>query len=40
MKCRTGKRREEIVADYELKPIAHLKLLNGQVKKVALGTHC
>lgn len=37
MKCRTGKRREEIVADYELKPIAHLKLLNGQVKKSCTG---
>ena len=37
MKCRTDKVRIEIVAQYELLPIAHLKLLAGQSKISCTG---
>ena len=37
MKCRTDKVREEIVSRYELHPIAHLKLLDGQSKESCTG---
>lgn len=37
MKCRTEKLREELVAIYDLSPVAHVKLLNGQTKVSCTG---
>ncbi|WP_197143239.1 hypothetical protein [Lysinibacillus sphaericus] len=38
--CRGKARREEIVKQYNLKIIAHTKLLNGQSKKSSAGGEC
>lgn len=32
MKCRTQKVRKQIVSEYEIEPLVHLRLLNGQTK--------
>ena len=37
MDCRGSKRREKIVEDYDVAPIAHIKLLKGQNKKSDAG---
>lgn len=37
MDCRGGTRRKEIVKDYDVVPIAHVKLLKGQTKKSDAG---
>lgn len=37
MDCRGGNRREEIVRDYDVVPVAHVKLLKGQTKKSDAG---
>lgn len=37
MKCRGQQNRKNIIAQYDLKPIAYLKLLNGQQKKSCTG---
>jgi hypothetical protein len=35
--CRGHKRRIEILKEYEIKPVAHMPLLNGQIKYSAAG---
>ncbi|NFC89520.1 hypothetical protein EXN13_18100 [Clostridium botulinum] len=35
--CRTPRLREELVANFYIKPYAHVRLLNGQTKKSATG---
>lgn len=37
MRCRSEDTRREIVANYELHPVAHVQLLAGQVKKSCTG---
>ncbi|MEQ2527555.1 hypothetical protein WMO40_12640 [Bacillaceae bacterium CLA-AA-H227] len=37
MKCRGEESRIKLVNDYQLKPVAHVKLLNGQTKKSCTG---
>lgn len=37
MDCRGSKRRQEIVRDYDVVPVAHVKLLKGQTKKSDAG---
>lgn len=37
MKCRDEKLREELVNIYDIKPIAHIKLLNNQIKRSCTG---
>ena len=37
MDCRGGQRRREIVRDYDIVPVAHVKLLKGQTKQSDAG---
>ena len=37
MDCRTQERREQIVNDYNVVPVAHVKLLTGQTKHSDAG---
>lgn len=37
MDCRGGQRRQEIVRDYDIVPVAHVKLLKGQTKQSDAG---
>lgn len=35
--CRTEKKREELIKLYDISPVSHVKLLNGQVKRSCTG---